>query len=209
MEEQQSTAGAGGRESKVCPYCRENIPIAAVKCRYCAEWLHGTPGVPAPEQKKSSAWLILLIVGAAIFGFVVMVSIIAAIAIPTLLVSKMAANEASAISALRTMSSAQELYWTRNEIYGDYFNLCDGDRNKYIDERLAMADPDHPRHTGKSGYSIDIWVSEDGSDWYAIATPELWEKDGARNFKIGREGIIYYNETRGDTQTWDRILGRD
>jgi type IV pilus assembly protein PilA len=41
---------------------------------------------------------------------VVIIGIIAAIAIPNLLASRRAANEASAISALRTLTSAQATY---------------------------------------------------------------------------------------------------
>jgi hypothetical protein len=26
-------------ELKLCPFCAEPIPVAAVKCRFCGEWL--------------------------------------------------------------------------------------------------------------------------------------------------------------------------
>jgi hypothetical protein len=107
-------------------------------------------------------------------------------------------NEASAISALRTLSSAQELYKTRNGVYGDCDNLNDGASNKYIDEALRRADPDTSHaegHIDKAGYSIDISVSADNSDWCAIAMPGNWGRDGERNFMITSKGIIYYNST--------------
>ncbi len=106
-------------------------------------------------------------------------------------------NEASAISALRTISSAQELYKTRNGTYGDYCDLNDGGSNKYIDPALAKADPDHPDHMEKSGYVVDICVNADRSDWFAFAYPaaNTWGRNGERNFKITSDGIIYWNDT--------------
>ena len=111
-------------------------------------------------------------------------------------------GEASPISALRTLSSAQELYKTRTGKYGDYFNLNNGHvggYNKYIDPALAKADPDHPQHQDKSGYNHDISVNADNSDWCAIAYPGTWDKDGVRNLIITSDGVIRYNETEGDT----------
>ena len=139
---------------------------------------------------------------------VAIIAIIAAIAIPSLLQSKMAANEASAISALRTLSSAQELYKTRTGYYGDYNNLNDGANNKYIDPALAKADPDAgANHQDKSGYNIDVSVDGSNTDWCAIATPGIWAKDGERNFKISSDGVIYYNATPADVTTWNTVLG--
>ena len=58
---------------------------------------------------------------------------------------RIAANEAAAISALRTISSAQELYKTMTSPgYGDYFELNNGKGSRYIKPELAAADPDHP-----------------------------------------------------------------
>jgi hypothetical protein len=64
---------------------------------------------------------------------------------------------------LRTISSAQELYKTRNGCYGDYFDLCNS-RNKYIRPFLARNDPDHPEHEDRQGYDYDISVNADNSD---------------------------------------------
>jgi hypothetical protein len=116
-------------------------------------------------------------------------------------------NEASAISALRTISSAQELYKTRTGTYGDYFDLNNGRDKKYTDPALAKADPDHPHHQDKSGYNVDICVSPDRSDWYAIAMPGNWGRDGERNFKITSDGIIYWNETERSV-VFKNVLGR-
>lgn len=115
-------------------------------------------------------------------------------------------GESSAISSLRTLSSAQELYKTRTGTYGDCRDLNNGMGNRYIDEALAKADPDHPDHQDKSGYNVDVCVNADRTDWCAIATPGNWARDGERNFKITSEGIIYFNDTEGST-IFEKMLG--
>jgi hypothetical protein len=47
------------RTTKQCPYCAEEILVAAVKCKHCGEWLTAqrstTPDLPAPTDLRSSA----------------------------------------------------------------------------------------------------------------------------------------------------------
>ncbi len=118
-------------------------------------------------------------------------------------------NEASAIAALRTVESAQELYKNRCGKYGDFYNLNNGMENEYIDPVLARADPDHPRHRDRIGYNIDISVNSDNSGWRAFAYPGTWGTDGERNFKMTSDGVIYYNDTKGDTTNFTKVLGQD
>jgi len=109
------------------------------------------------------------------------------------------ANEAAAMASLKNICTAQELHRMRHGQYGDCTDLNDGKDKQYIDVTLAKADPDYPHHAPKYGYVINITVNEDGTEWFAIATPVRWGIDGSRNFKIDITGVTYYNTTEGDT----------
>ena len=66
---------------------------------------------------------------------VAIIAIIAAIAVPSLLTSRMAANEASAIQGLRTVGSAEIAYAaTQNQLYTNLTSLSAGN---YLDGRFA------------------------------------------------------------------------
>ncbi len=62
--------------------------------------------VPPPRQISSTVPIVILVV-VGVFGGVVLLGIISAIAIPGLLRARMSGNEASAIGSLRAMTSAQ------------------------------------------------------------------------------------------------------
>jgi len=105
-EEQAGRINRSTRK-KSCLTCSKLIPADAIKCRYCGTFIdEPMMSKPKPVPKNTSACLIVIIVGIASLFFLF---IIAAIAIPNLLESKKAANEAAAISALRMISSSEEL----------------------------------------------------------------------------------------------------
>ena len=84
---------------------------------------------------------------------VVIIGIIAAIAIPNLLASRRAANEASAVSAMRVLNSAQATYFStagNNTNYGTMQNLKDA---FLVDSVLSSATG---AGTAKSGYVFTI-----------------------------------------------------
>jgi hypothetical protein len=118
-------------------------------------------------------------------------------------------NEEAAISALRVLNSAQELYKTHGTPYGDYHNLYNEKfRNVHINANLSAADPDHPQHKPLNGYRIDISVEPtQNSDWCAFARPAKWGVTGARNFKVESGGIIWYNETENSSQFTRNVPG--
>ncbi len=155
------------------------------------------------DQESNSGIGVLIIAGAAI-ALIMLGIVFATEGLPVFRRRRPVNGAVSAISALRTISSVQELYKTRHGCYGDYFNL---QGVKYIDPALAGADPDHPLHRDKSGYNIDISVSAGNTDWCAFAYPGIWGKGRERNFKITGDGVIYYNDTKGDTTNFTKVLG--
>jgi prepilin-type N-terminal cleavage/methylation domain-containing protein len=129
---------------------------------------------------------------------VVIIGIIAAIAIPNLLASRRAANEASAISAMRTVGSSEATYFStagNNLAYGTHVQLL---ANQLIDSVLAGA---HGAGTPKSGYLFDI-AKVDAVP--ASGTPASFVEGGrpvafsvitatgTRNFCVQDDGVVKY-----------------
>ena len=115
---------------------------------------------------------------------VAIIAIIAAIAIPNLLESKKAANEAGAISTLRTLSSAQELYNTRFAQYGEMTQLA---LANMIDAVLAgSTTTDSP----KSGYFYTMGVDTSGAGSWCCESEPVANTTGTRSFFIDQTGVI-------------------
>ncbi len=118
---------------------------------------------------------------------VAIIGIIAALSIPNLLASRRAANEASAVSAIRTLSSAQEAYRaTRGGGSGftDLDGLVDA---KMVDSSLGTATA---ADRAKSGYVFSVVTSEAGTAFCAGAAPVSLNA-GRRNFSSDTPGAIY------------------
>ena len=121
---------------------------------------------------------------------VAIIGIIAAIAIPNLLASRRAANEASAISTLRTIGTSESTYSSTlgSGKYGDMAGLLAA---KLVDTSVAGA---IDSTTPKSGYIYGLQPK--GADYgsgYQSAGGRVSDNFGTRNFVSDEAGVIYTN----------------
>ena len=119
---------------------------------------------------------------------VAVIGIISSLAIPNLLASRRAANEGSALSAMRSIHSAQTTYLNTAGAgnYGTLDNLGD---ERLIDETLGSGT--------KSGYTVscpDTNLTEGPPPtFFATAIPAETDpiiRTGTRSFTISEEGIV-------------------
>jgi type IV pilus assembly protein PilA len=116
---------------------------------------------------------------------VTIIGIVAAIAIPNLLVSRQAANEASAQASLRTIHSCEitNQASSGSGSYGDIPAL----RVSLLTDRVLGSG-------SKSGYAFDaIPTNASPATYYATATPLTTTgvgKTGTRRFGITEDGVI-------------------
>ena len=118
---------------------------------------------------------------------VAIIGIIAAIAIPNLLASRRAANEASAVSSLRTIHSCEATYQASLGL-GEYGDLSDLSIQTLTDQVLGSG--------VKSGYAFTVNITTPGTrpaQYYAFALPTSMSgvaKTGTRRFAASDDGVL-------------------
>jgi len=133
---------------------------------------------------------------------VAVIGILSAIAIPNLLSSRRAANEASAIAAIRVISSGEATY-RATAGGGNYGDLAALATLNFVDQKMGsatIAGPGSPR-TGFL-FSAASVAGPGVPAFDAKAQPFLHTSDdalfatGSRSFYVNELGIMYFNTTK-------------
>ena len=124
---------------------------------------------------------------------VVPIALIAAIAIPNLLASRRAANEASAIRSLYEISLAEATYHDNFERYGTLEELA---AQNLITSKLSSGT--------RNGYNFTIELTTDEKNvegFAAVGVPETYRNSGIRSFYVDESSVIRAGDNHGGPST--------
>ena len=116
---------------------------------------------------------------------VAIIAIIAAIAIPNLLRSRMQSNESSAIGNLRTIVGAEVAYHAANYAYTAAFADMTGATPPFLDGNWDA--------TPKSGYNFVL--GGDANNFTANANAVAYGTTGSKGFFTDSSGVIRYADS--------------
>ena len=140
-------------------------------------------------MKKAFTLIELMIV-------IAIIAVIAAIAIPNLLAARILANEAAAISTLKSIHAAQNVYREMDPDQDGEFRY--GLMNELVDAGLMTmphAEGNQYHHHGyritsrpSSNPELRPWV------WAARANPVVKDRTGHRHFFVNHQGQVMFRE---------------
>lgn len=115
---------------------------------------------------------------------VAIIILLAAIAIPNLLRARHNANEAAAIGALRTLSTAMESFRAAQTMpsYAGALNTLSGATPPYIDSALGGG--------SKQGYDYAYVGTTTANQYTLAASPVTTGVTGTRVFRIDESGVV-------------------
>lgn len=144
------------------------------------------------EEKKGFTLIELMIV-------VLIIGIIAALSMPNLVQSKMAAHEASAISAIRSLVTAQITYATTGGSGGNFApDLAALASRNLIDSVLGSG----------TAEAYSFAVSGSGVQYTIDARPLVYGTSGTRSFFADATGVIRYTTANAPATVTDLPIGQ-
>jgi hypothetical protein len=157
---------------------------------------------------QPSAIVVAIVAVVAVFGTVMTLSIVAAIAVPGLLRARMTANESAAIVTLSGVATAEAIYAASCGNGG--FASAIGALTAPMPNGKSMASPELETlaTSGRFGYfftlgrgagatngPVDCNGTATVSAWYASATPQTFGSTGTRSFATSAGGEIWQSDT--------------
>jgi type II secretory pathway pseudopilin PulG len=143
-----------------------------------------------PPKKGWATWIIVGVLGCVALPVVVAIlGIVAAIAIPSFLRARIAANEAQNLADVRTLISAETTYQSTGGRYGtlECLEAPSSCLKSYSGAKLL--DPESAR-TERGGYRRTFDLSPDGEGFTYLAVPLEADKTGRRAFCGDGTGIV-------------------
>ena len=134
---------------------------------------------------------------------IAIIAIIAAIAIPNLIEARKGSNEAAAIGALRTLTTAQALFREGDK---DKNNTLDYANSLTLLKNAGLIDGVLGGGT-KQGYLFTVATNSDQFTWSCTASPQSPGKSGDRYFFCDESGVIRFATTAAATSASTAIGG--
>jgi type IV pilus assembly protein PilA len=134
---------------------------------------------------------------------VAIILIIAAIAIPNLLRSKMSANQAASVSVLRNVHNSQAVYIAEFTSGVGYANSllklgpgtpCDK-THACLTDQLVGCNAEPCLKSGYKFFMTSTSATEPFGDYTSTATPISWANSGDRNYCTTEDGVIRQQKT--------------
>ena len=168
-------------EFRICPYCRGEVTESRRRI--------------AP--KESNAGLAILLVGLLLVFCVPVTAIIAAIAIPNLIMARTAANEFAALANMRLIAEAQTAFHKAHGRFGTLEELGrEAEFGKILLTRLAESE--------QSGYRYRMELKD--GDYACYADPLEHGKDGRRHFLMDSSSAIWFTAEERPASKKDSLL---